>query len=236
MQKGVQIFKNEEIGEIRAISKNGQTWFVAKDIAEILEYQDTEAMTRRLDEDEKLNLQFVGIGQTRNMIAINESGFYNAILGSQKPAAKKFKRWVTSEVLPSIMKTGKFNIREQSQNISELREFNKLVSKIPDKTIQRSLAFQKLEKMGYDIHSKIDSKEDNENIILVNKFIEEKCTRVADARTGITELYEVFGQWNQKSEVFVSPIKFTRVLDNIGIKKGRSNKGKYCEGIKLLNN
>lgn len=93
--------------EVRVIIVNDEPWFVAKQIAEILEYSDTEAMTRKLEEDEVQNLQIVGFG-TRGANVINESGLYSAILTSKKPAAKPFKKWVTSEVLPSIRKTGQY--------------------------------------------------------------------------------------------------------------------------------
>lgn len=87
---------------------DGEPWFVAKEIAEILDYTDTEAMTRRLDDDEKQNRQIVGFGP-RGVTLINESGLYSAILGSQKAEAKPFKKWVTAEVLPSIRKTGSYS-------------------------------------------------------------------------------------------------------------------------------
>lgn len=88
---------------------HGEVWFVAKEVAEILDYSDAEAMTRRLDDDEKRNLQIVGFGNGgRGTAVINESGLYSAILGSTKPEAKPFKKWVTAEVLPSIRKTGSY--------------------------------------------------------------------------------------------------------------------------------
>jgi len=90
---------------IRAVEIDGEPWFVGKDVAEMLDYSDTEAMTRRLDQDEIQNRQFVGFGN-RGATLINESGLYSAILGSTKPEAKRFKKWVTSEVLPVIRKTG----------------------------------------------------------------------------------------------------------------------------------
>ena len=102
----ITVFENQEFGCVRTVDVNGEVWFVAKDIADILGYSETEKMTRRLDDDEKLTSQFGGTGQNRNMLCINESGLYNAIIGSNKPQAKKFKKWVTSEVLPSIRKTG----------------------------------------------------------------------------------------------------------------------------------
>jgi prophage antirepressor-like protein len=95
------------------VDDNNETWFLAKNIAEILGYKDTEAMTRRLDDDEVQNLQIVGFGN-RGVNFINESGLYAAILGSKKPIAKRFKKWVTSEVLPSIRKTGAYHVNQES--------------------------------------------------------------------------------------------------------------------------
>jgi len=93
---------------IRVVTIDDESWFVAKDIADVLEYSDAEAMTRKLDDDEKQNLQIVGFGP-RGASLISEAGLYSAILKSQKPEAKRFKRWVTHEVLPSIRKTGGFH-------------------------------------------------------------------------------------------------------------------------------
>jgi prophage antirepressor-like protein len=87
--------------------ERGEPWFIAMEVAAALEYSDAEAMTRRLDDDEKQNRQVVGFGP-RGVTVINESGLYSAILGSAKPEAKAFKRWVTREVLPSIRKTGAY--------------------------------------------------------------------------------------------------------------------------------
>lgn len=106
----IQIFSFQN-SEVRVIEgENGEPWFVAKDVAEILGYSETEKMTRRLDDDEKTTLPFRGGGSNyqTNITIINESGLYNAVLGSTKPEAKAFKKWVTSEVLPSIRKHGAY--------------------------------------------------------------------------------------------------------------------------------
>jgi prophage antirepressor-like protein len=87
---------------------NGEPWFVAKDVAAILGYSDTNAMTRRLEDDDICTYADKTSGQVRNIYIINESGLYNAIMGSNKPEAKSFKKWVTSEVLPSIRKHGAY--------------------------------------------------------------------------------------------------------------------------------
>lgn len=88
--------------------ENGEPWFVAKDVSDVLDYSDTSAMTRRLDDDEKTTLQISqdGSNYKTNITLINESGLYSAILGSTKPEAKIFKKWVTGEVLPAIRKSG----------------------------------------------------------------------------------------------------------------------------------
>jgi prophage antirepressor-like protein len=91
---------------VRIIEKDGKPEFVAKDIADILGYSDTQAMTRRLDDDELSTCTDRLSGQVREMITINESGLFNAILGSQKAEAKVFRKWVTSEVLPSLRRYG----------------------------------------------------------------------------------------------------------------------------------
>lgn len=112
----LQIFNHNGF-EIRGGIIDNSPYFVAMDIAKALEYHDTEAMTRRLDDDEIQNLQIVGFGN-RGVNVINESGLYNAILGSKKPQAKAFKKWVTSEVLPSIRRHG-FYAKEAQENITQ---------------------------------------------------------------------------------------------------------------------
>ena len=103
----IMIFENEEFGKIRSTVINGEPWFVGKDIAKILGYRDTsDALKKHVDAEDKLSRYFADSGQNRLMYVINESGFYSLVLSSKMPKAKKFKRWVTSEVLPTIRKTG----------------------------------------------------------------------------------------------------------------------------------
>lgn len=90
--------------EVRTVIIDNEPWFVAKDVAGILGYSTTNRMTERLDDDEKGTRKLCTLGGDQEMTIINESGLYNAILGSNKSDAKKFKKWVTAEVLPSIRK------------------------------------------------------------------------------------------------------------------------------------
>lgn len=105
--KELQIFKNKEFGTVRTVQINDEPYFVGKDVAEILGYKDTsDALKRHVDSDDKLSRCFTDSGQNREMYVINESGLYSLILSSKLPSAKRFKRWVTNEILPSIRKTG----------------------------------------------------------------------------------------------------------------------------------
>jgi prophage antirepressor-like protein len=109
MNNQLQIFEKKEFGTIRAIEIKGQIWFVGKDIAEILGYEaERNAIKQHVDDEDKLTHQISASGQSRNMIIINESGLYSLILSSKLPAAKAFKRWVTSDILPSIRKHGAY--------------------------------------------------------------------------------------------------------------------------------
>ena len=114
----LEIFKNEEFGEIRMIMINNEPWFVGKDVAEILGYVDTnKAISMHVDEDDKLNDKTASSLGQRGGWFINESGLYSLILSSKLPTAKKFKRWVTSEVLPTIRKHGAYMTDEKAFDV-----------------------------------------------------------------------------------------------------------------------
>lgn len=102
----LQTFNNKELGQVRTVVKGEDIWFVAKDVAEVLEFSETHAMTRHLDEEELMSVKLTGMNMKSTLM--NESGLYSAILRSRKPQAKVFKKWVTSEVLPSIRKHGAY--------------------------------------------------------------------------------------------------------------------------------
>ena len=108
----LKIFKNSEFGEIRTVEIGGEPWFVGKDVAEVLGYSNpSKALSDHVDGEDKLNNESLsGLGQRGGWL-INESGLYSLILSSKLPTAKAFKRWVTSEVLPSIRKTGAYSVQ-----------------------------------------------------------------------------------------------------------------------------
>jgi len=108
----LQIFKNEEFGEVRSLLINNEPCFVGKDVALILGYSNPQKAIRdHIDEDDKRTERIVHPqGGTQDTVIINESGLYSLILSSKLPTAKKFKRWVTNEVLPSIRKYGAYQV------------------------------------------------------------------------------------------------------------------------------
>lgn len=112
----VQLF-NFENHEVRSLLLNNEPWFVGKDVAEILSYSNTrKALTDHVDTEDKMDGVTIrdSIGRNQKPVLINESGLYSLVLSSKLPSAKKFKRWVTSEVLPALRKTGQYQVKELS--------------------------------------------------------------------------------------------------------------------------
>ena len=113
----LQVFNSTEFGSVRTATVKGEVMFVGKDVADILEYTNTaKAIRDHVDEEDKLTERIVLSGQNREVIFINESGLYSLILSSKMPNAKKFKHWVTAEVLPAIRKHGMYAIDEILEN------------------------------------------------------------------------------------------------------------------------
>lgn len=115
MSNELTVFENTEFGSVRTLVINGEPYFVGKDIALILGYaKPRNAIASHVDSEDKKDAPIQGdLGGTQEMTVINESGLYSLILSSKLPKAKSFKRWVTSEVLPSIRKTGSYSIQQK---------------------------------------------------------------------------------------------------------------------------
>ena len=110
MTTAMQLFTNEEFGDVRVIMRNGEPWFVAADVCRVLELSNVTVAMERLDEDEKAKLNLGLSGGDTNVI--NEAGLYALVLSSHKPEAKNSKRWLTHEVIPTIRKTGGYSIQQ----------------------------------------------------------------------------------------------------------------------------
>lgn len=114
----LEIFKNEEFSEIRMMMIDGESWFVGKDVTEILKYQNcSRDINRHVDEEDRFKTMVFDGNQNEETILINESGLYSLILSSKLPTAKKFKHWVTSEVLPTIRKHGAYMTDEKAFDV-----------------------------------------------------------------------------------------------------------------------
>ena len=122
MKNELQVFNNEEFGSVRTLTIDNQPWFVAKDIAEILGYANPQKAVRdHVDEEDKGVNEMDTPGGKQSFVVINESGLYSLILSSKLKSAKKFKRWVTSEVLPAIRLKGEYRTDPvRPKNIAEL--------------------------------------------------------------------------------------------------------------------
>lgn len=157
----LQIFAFEGTNEIRTLLINDEPYFVGKDIADTLGYKDTsDALKRHVDEEDKLTRGFTDSGQSRYMTIINESGLYSLILKSKLPSAKKFKRWVTSEVLPTIRKHGMYATEDLLNNPDLLIQ---VATQLKEERTNRLIAEQRV--------NELKPKADYYDKILANKSL-----------------------------------------------------------------
>lgn len=117
MENGLQVFTNEHFGPVRTFNQNGEPWFVAADVCRALDITNSRDALTRLDEDEKGVALIDTLGGKQGMAAVNEPGLYSLVLGSRKPEAKAFKRWITHEVIPAIRKHGMYATPETAERI-----------------------------------------------------------------------------------------------------------------------
>lgn len=130
----LQTFQHEQFGNLRIMDEDGVVWFIGKDVAQALGYNNqSKAIQQHVDEEDKkkIDIRASQNGRVENNLVsrawlINESGLYSLILSSKLPAAKSFKRWVTSEVLPSIRKTGKYEIIPQGEDEEPVTDVTQL--------------------------------------------------------------------------------------------------------------
>lgn len=131
----LQIFNDEEFGQIRTVTINNEPWFVGKDVAIILGYaKPLNAIATHVDEDDSLKQGLTdSLGRIQETILINESGLYALIFGSKLESAKRFKHWVTSEVLPTIRKTGSYEMEQYSPEMKAILMHDKKLVKMDER-------------------------------------------------------------------------------------------------------
>lgn len=180
----IMVFSNEELGELRTITINGETWFVGKDVAGILGYSNSrKAIADHVDEEDKTDGVTIrdAIGRDQNPVFINESGFYSLILSSKLPSARKFKRWVTTEVLPSI--------REKAYYIDKERLNSMCASPITDPITDPNTPLTREELAMYFTYAVNGAKD---FITEVDKRFDMMEKGISATATGITTLAEHF--------------------------------------------
>jgi len=118
MENMIKIFENKEFGTFRVLEIDGQPWFIGKEVAEILDYGNyRQALKTNVEAEDKGVHSMDTLGGKQKIVVINESGLYSLILSSKLPTAKKFKRWVTSDILPSVKKYGSYITNEMLEQL-----------------------------------------------------------------------------------------------------------------------
>lgn len=186
----LQIFNHQDFGQIRVVEQDGEPWFVAADVCRALELDDTGRATARLDEDELTRIKIVSGGQNREMLAVTEPGLYSLVLGSRKPEAKSFKRWITHEVLPSIRKTGVYvlpTVKQRGLTTDDYLKAAAIVSGCRNERMPYVLGF--LEQAGFSIPKIQNQREElsDELMIVLNEAVTKHgfTARQLGALTGI---------------------------------------------------
>lgn len=195
----LQLFRHEEFGQLRVITKDNEFWFIGADITEKLGYQNgSRDINRHTDEDDRKEVVIFDGIQNRKMIAINESGLYSLVLGSKLLAAKKFKRWVTSEVLPQIRKTGGY-IPTNEEDDAETIMAKALI--VAQKTIEKKNELIKakdkeLNEVKKDLNTK--SKFINQIAVSQNSLKVEEIAQIASKegiKIGRNKLWKKLREW-----------------------------------------
>lgn len=178
-------FKNNEFGEVRTLLIDNEPYFVGKDVAEVLGYSNTaKAIRDHVDEEDKLTERIVLAGQNREVIFTNESGLYSLILKSKLPTAKQFKRWVTSEVLPTIRRHGVYATDELLDNPDFLID---ALQKLKAEREQRLIAEQRV--------LELQPKASYYDVILQSKSLVSVSQIAKDYGLSATKLNQLLNDW-----------------------------------------
>lgn len=202
----LRAFASEEFGSIRSIMIDSDPWFVGKDVAAALGYGDTDqALRKHVDTEDRLTRRLNGSGQNRLMTVINESGLYALIFGSKLDSAKRFKRWVTSEVLPAIRKTGGYSIQSKGQQRFDLMNQEVLA-------IQESQAAM-MDKLDALELSRKQDRQALDNVLFVCKQLSEKIQGMNQARQpgSFTPRHDPKGRSEWRSEIYELVNKIVRL-------------------------
>ena len=202
----IQIFKNEEFGEVRTLVVNSEPWFVGSNVATILGYTNPQKAIRdHVDDDDKLTERIVLSGQNREVVIINESGMYSLILSSKLPTAKKFKRWVTSEVLPAIRKSGGYMVAQQNETPEQLMA---RALRVAEETLARQKAkMEQVQRENKRLNADNEQKEGEINILRPDaEYTRKTLTSVSTWNTNIIA-----------KEMGMSAVTLNKKLQKLGV-------------------
>ena len=221
----MQIFEKPEFGQIRTTTVDGEPWFVAVDVCRALEHSNVSSALARLDDDERSKFNLGRQGETN---VVNEPGLYTLVLGSRKPEAKAFKRWITHEVLPSIRKTGAY------ATDSRLIEAAKLLASCRNPAAIPALVAVLSEYTGVQIETPGSVWEESkfDNLVHVRNWIETSNLSLEDIVSDpTTVLYHRFTSWLNLNHlgVRISSKAFCAIMRNIygfdkKLRQGRAGK------------
>ena len=226
MDNKIQAFDFNERA-VRCIMKDGEPWWVAKDVCEVLDIQNVTQAIERLDEDER-SMFFIGRQGEANIIS--ESGLYTLILRSNKPEARSFRRWVTHEVLPTLRKTGHYSIDENLMRLIKLSRGN--VSKaFMERLVSKAAGFS-------EVHADLpeERRGDSKLEALILRFVEEECEQDPEKKVSRQDFYRAFQRWCVRERVRPLPTRSltTRTINAASLFPVSSSRGvRFWVGVHI---
>lgn len=206
-----QIFENSQFGRVRVVMRDGEPWFVAKDVCDILDLENgRDSVAKGLQDDEKGVDSIYTLGGNQEMTVISESGLYALVFKSRKENAQVFRKWVTSEVLPAIRKTGRYEVQETPEQklIRFLKESQELLTYYEKKVAEQALQIEDLsEKLGdaaywkkakaigwlgeYFVLTNISYSQIGKSLVKISKAMGYEVRKVEDSDYGFVNLYHI---------------------------------------------
>ena len=220
MDNKIQAFDFNERA-VRCIMKDGEPWWVAKDVCDVLGLSNPSESLKALDEDELTSETLRSGGQGREMNLISESGLYTLILRSNKPEARAFRRWVTHEVLPTLRKTGHYSIDENLMRLIKLSRGN--VSKaFMERLVSKAAGFS-------EVHADLpeERRGDSKLEALILRFVEEECEQDPEKKVSRQDFYRAFQRWCVRERVRPLPTRSltTRTINAASLFPVSSSRG-----------
>lgn len=217
MDNKIQAFDFNERA-VRCIMKDGEPWWVAKDVCDVLELSNPTMALEGLDEDERAKFR---LGRQGEANIINESGLYTLILRSNKPEARAFRRWVTHEVLPTLRKTGHYSIDENLMRLIKLSRGN--VSKaFMERLVSKAAGFS-------EVHADLSEERrgDSKLEALILRFVEEECEQDPEKKVSRQDFYRAFQRWCVRERVRPLPTRSltTRTINAASLFPVSSSRG-----------